>query len=198
MLPVSISWASDSELPVSIGLVKAQLRVDHEEFDELLSDLHIPAAVEWAEGEMHRSILAKSHTWVLSDFPRTRDQRIRLPRGKTQSVESIQYDSGSGMITLRGVTSGSPAGADYLEDLRGDNGGFVLPLSDWPSVDVYSQTPVIITFTAGWLYGQVPADIKAAIIRKVADSLDVVSIQDVPAVVPAESIALSHWRLVRW
>lgn len=205
MYPKSIEWDADTEFPVDLATIKAQLRIDHDELDVVIMGLHLPAAVEWAEGEMHRSILAKQHRWILTDFPRHGDQSIRLPRGKTQSVTSIAYTSNNSVTTLTGPSSGSPAGTDYREDLRGNQGGLVYPAysEDWPTVDADAASPVVITFTAGWERANVPPDIKGAIINYVADSLDIVSIADMPSALYAgatqsRTAALTGWRLIRW
>jgi uncharacterized phiE125 gp8 family phage protein len=199
----SLSWEPADSLPVTLGLVKAQLRIDHDDLDELLADAHIPAAMEWAEGEMHRSIIPRTHYWVLPDFPRGMDQSLRLPRGKTQSVASVKYTRGGSVITLTGPSSGSPAGSDYREDLTPDTGGILLPAvgQSWPSVDIEAAQPVLVTFVAGWT--TIPADVKGAIIRHVGDQLDVTSIHDLPQGYnawheAAKSAAISAWRLFRW
>ena len=63
---LSISWDSSSEDPediVSLNTIKAQLRISHDEFDELITEVHLPGAVSWAEGLMHRSILIPVSSW---------------------------------------------------------------------------------------------------------------------------------------
>jgi hypothetical protein len=200
MRPLALSWDADTEFPIALDLIKSQLRVGHDEFDVLIHLLHLPAAVEWAEGEMHRSILAKEHQWVLSDFPR-RDLGIRLPRGKTQSVSSIVYAaSATSTVTLRGPTSGSPIGSDYREELRGDSGGTIYPLTDWPAVDLAAPAPVVITFTAGWDAVRVPGDIKMALAMYVADALEITGASDLSAHtdLAVKNSLLSAWRLHRW
>lgn len=200
--PLLLDWAADTDLPVTIADVKLQLRILDDQYDALLNDIYIPGAVAWAEGEMKRSILAKVHYWVLSDFPRGKDQSIRLPRGKTQSVASIAYTAGNATSTLTGPTSGSPAGTSYREDLRGNDGGVLMPNygSTWPDVDLESPTPVLITFTAGWTSAQVPADIKGALMMYCADRLDIVGASDLGphSNLNAKDLLLSGYRLERW
>ena len=200
MRSLSLSWSADTELPVSVALVKDQLRISHTEFDDLITTLHIPAAVQWAEGFMHRSILAKTHTWVLQDFPQTADQAILLPRGKVQSVASIVYTSGGTQTTLRGPTSGSPIGTDYRENLMDESCGMIYPIDNWPTVDTSVPQPVVITYSAGWTSTQVPADIKAALCRFVADQLDVPGVQDMGNMQvwqwEAKEAAIASWRIV--
>jgi len=200
--PLQIDWSADTALPVSIADVKTQLRILDDQYDALLNDIHIPAAVDWAEGWLKRSILAKTHYWILSDFPRGKDERIWLPRGKTQSVTSIVYTYGDSTTTLTGPTSGSPAGSDYREDLRGDNGGVLMPNygATWPDVDTASTAPVLITFSAGWTAAQVPARIKHAMMMYCADALDINGASDFGAYtnMREKEFLISPWRLARW
>lgn len=196
MEPISINWADDTQLPLSLGQVKTYLRITDAQFDDLLDSMYLPGAVQWAEGVMHRSILAKTHYWILRDFPRGIDQSIRLPRGKTQSVTSIAYTDANATTTLTGPSSGSPIGTDYREDLSGNDGGILYPAygADWPSVDVYAPAPVLITFSAGWTMSTIPADIRNAIALYCMAQLDP---EQQEAMAAAESL-ISGWRLVRW
>lgn len=184
MRPLDLDWDEDTDLTeiITVSAVKSQLRIPHDEFDELIETIHLPGAVKWAEAEMHRSILSKPHRWVLQDFPRTASQEIRLPRGRTQSVSSIQYTSSNSTTTLSGSDS-SPEGSDFRQDLRSDEGGRVYPAhnNSWPSVDIYAPAPVVITFNAGWTATQVPGDVKVAICMYVADALEVTGAMDVMA-----------------
>lgn len=195
-----LDWDADTALPVSLSLLKSQLRIDHEEFDVLLSSIHMPAAVSWAEGFMHRSILAKTHRLVLEDFPRGRDQSIRLPRGKTQSVTSIAYVSNNATTTLRGPTSGSPIGTDYREDLASNSGGVLYPAynATWPSVDTDNPSPVLITFSAGWLQSEVPGDIKNALTMYCSDALEIIGGSDMASSVDlhVKELLLTSSRLI--
>jgi uncharacterized phiE125 gp8 family phage protein len=170
---LEISPLNASPLPISIELVKTHLAVDDIDSDALI-EMYTLAAIRWAETFMRRTIYARSHSWVLKDFPRGHDQRIWLPRGKTQSVESIVYTNGGSATTLTGPSSGSPAGTDFAEDLRGNSGGYVLPLSGqaWPAADCDAASPVVINFTAGWLTGEIPDDIIHGILFAVSDAFD--------------------------
>ena len=148
--------------PVELGLLKDQLRILDDQFDPLL-DIHLYGAMRWAEGIMHRSILSRTATWIISDFPRDTENGVvpglRLPRGKTQSVASVAYVQNGSTTTLTGPTSGSPVGTGYREDLTGDGGGLLWPPynESWPAVDLDAPAPVTITFSAGWTAAQVPS-----------------------------------------
>ncbi len=206
MQPKSLSWDADTAVPLDLHIIKSQLRIDHDEFDPVIMGLHLPGAVEWAEGEMHRSILSKTHYWVLSDFPRSADQSIRLPRGKTQSVASIAYVSNNATTTLTGPSSGSPQGTGYREDLRGNGGGKLYPAvnSSWPSVDVDAPTPVLITFSAGWTQAQIPSDIRQALAMYISDGLEITGTSELigrlvsKTHVNFKGIGLTGWRINRW
>jgi hypothetical protein len=171
-LRLDIAPLPRSPLPVDIDLIKTHCAVDGSDFDALLTT-YLFAAIAWAEGEMHRTIFARGHRWVLRDFPRGRQQEIRLPRGKTFSVEGIDYMHGNAGFSLSGPSS-DPAGTDYREDLLGDDGGVITPIhgGSWPSVDQEAPAPVVIRFTAGWQADQVPDDIIHALLFAVSDAFE--------------------------
>lgn len=173
-LRLEVSALETSPFPLDLALVKQHVAVDGTDTDELL-ELYARAAILWAEGAMHRTIYRRPHRWVLADFPRDRCQEIRLPRGRTASVESIVYDAGAGsFVTLTGPSSGSPAGTAYQEDLQDEDGGVIRPLTgaSWPSVELYGVKPVVINFTAGYTAGAVPADIIHAMLFAISDAFD--------------------------
>jgi uncharacterized phiE125 gp8 family phage protein len=171
--PLSLSHGEPSEYPLTLSQIKAQLRIQHDEFDPLIVGIHLPAALSWAEGETGRSIALKQYRWTLDRFP-TSYTPIRLPMGQAQSVVSIAYVTNGGTVTLRGPTSGSPIGADYQEDLTAPYGGLVMPIADatWPLTDTDIPAPVVVTFTAGWAAANVPADLKMGMLRYISDQID--------------------------
>lgn len=198
---LDVSALTVSPLPLDLTLVKQHVAEDSTDNDDLLEHYTL-AAILWAEGSMRRTIYARSHTWVLKAFPRGRDQTIRLPRGKTQSIESIAYSSGGAVTTLTGPSSGSPAGTDYQEDLRGDDGAVILPArgAAWSSVDTDVPAPVVITFTAGWLASEIPQDIIHGLLFSVADAFDVRGTADMTTGRNFETreALISPYRLHRW
>lgn len=147
-------------LPIDAETLRAHCHCT--ESDDVLLDTYQRAALEWAEGQQRRTLIPREHRWILKNFPTSGDLSIRLPRGKTVSVESIEYSQNGVVTTLSGPTSSTPS-ADYQEDLSGDDGGVVMPLrgESWPSVDCDVPAPVIITFTAG--FDEVPDDYKHAL-----------------------------------
>src|SRR5690606_19502221 len=92
--------------PISLNLVKLQAALESDDLDVLLPT-HLISAIEFAEGIMHRTVIRRTHRWVLRDFPHTQRQEIRLPRGKTRSVTSVAYVAGGQTRTLVGPSSGS-------------------------------------------------------------------------------------------
>lgn len=195
MKSISLSWAADTELPLSLAQTKTFLRISSAEFDDLIDSMYLPAAVQWAEGYTRRSILAKTHYWVLQDFPSELPQAIYLPRGKTQSVTSIAYTQNNATTTLTGPTSGSPQGTGYRENLRDEAGGILYPNynATWPDVDTDAPAPVLITYSAGWTKATIPADIKNALALYCWFAIDP---EQTDAMASAESL-LNPWRLLR-
>jgi len=168
-LPSDLDWyqsLADSQV------LKAHLRADDEGYEGRLIDVYLRAAILWAEAVMHRTVVKRSHTWVLSDFPRTADQAIHLPRGKTISIEGVTYAQNDG--TTNTLTEDEYNTAAYRYDLTGDDGGVVVPAVglSWPTVALDAPAPVSITFTAGWKSGAVPADITHAILFAVTDAYE--------------------------
>lgn len=185
-----------SPFPLDIALVKQHLAVDDTDSDALLQS-YMSAAIRWAEGAMHRTIYARSHTWVLADFPRDDRQTIRLPRGKTQSVESIAYSNNGTITTL------TTSGTDWQHDLRGDNGGVIMPPrgATWPTVDYDVPAPVAITFTAGWQSAEVPESIIHALLFAVSDAFELRGTGDMVSGgknFETRNILISPFRLKRW
>lgn len=189
------------------ALTKKHCRVDFADENTGLI-VYQRAAIRWAENATHRTIIRREHRWVLKEFPVGKDQCIRLPRGKTVSVDSIQYYNNGTAYDLTGPSSGSPAGTDYQEDLRGDDGGVLLPPrgGSWPSVDADVPAPVTITFTAGWPAGEIPEELLSAILFATADGWDIRNSADVSAASLAEQgkwlavrrSLVSGWALHRW
>jgi hypothetical protein len=191
-----------SPLPIDLTLIKTHCAVDGATLDDNL-EVYLQMAIEWAEGWTKRSVFSRAHKWVLKDFNRDCRQEIRLPRGKTQSVESIEYYSGGTLLTLTGPSSGSPAGTDFQEDLRGDDGAILMPPygGDWPSVDWDHPAPVTINFTAGWASAEVPRQIIHAILFAISDAVDIRGSKDLATAGSrhdAREALVSGWQLSRW
>lgn len=172
-LALDIDALATDGAPFDLALVKQDLRIG-DDFDALLVGQWIPDAIVWFEGQTQRSLQARVHRWIIDEFPDCDDQALELPRGKVQSVTSVAYSNGGVITTLRGPSSGSPAGDDYQEDLRGARGR-LMPLrgASWPSVDADVPAPIVITYVAGWTATQVPADVKRGLVARIYDSVEI-------------------------
>jgi len=199
-LRLEVAPVDASPLPVNLDLIKQHSAIDSSDFDTLM-ETYLLAAIAWAEGAMHRTIFARSHTWVLRGFPCDVRQEIRLPRGKTQSVESIEYVHNGATVALTGPSS-SPAGTDYQEDLTGDDGGVVMPNDGavWPAYEIEVPAPVTIKFTAGWQPAQVPSEIIHALLFAVNDAFEMRGAADMNAGpgFQARNALISAYRLTRF
>lgn len=188
---------------ISLTLLKTHLAIDFADLDDLI-ELNLASAIAAFEAATHRTVLRRAHRWVLRDFPQTPYQEIRLPRGKTQAVNSVAVIVGGATTTLTGPSSGSPAGTGYQEDLRGEDGGTIMPSAgqSWPSPDLDHPAPVTITFEAGWDAAAIPYDILRAILFSVRTGIDddrgATQPQNFAANRDAWEAMVSPYRLSRW
>lgn len=189
--PLKLTWDNPETTSfLDQTVLKTHLAVDGSALDFAI-EIYEQAAILWAEDYMRRSIMAREHRWVLSDFPRGHHRTsshsmrsMQLPRGKTIRVNYIQYCRGGQYLNLFGPSaSGSPPStSDFQEDLAGDGGGTIMPLRnrDWPSVDYDSVNPVVVSFRAGWeTPSEVPAAIKHAVMFAIDDMLEVRGVKDI-------------------
>lgn len=162
-----------SPWPIPIETIKLHCRIDSDD-EDLLIERYLRAAILWVESETHRTVLAREHRWVLDRFPCSGFSRIRLPRGRSDAVLGIAYSNGGIVHSLRGPTSGSPAGTDYQEELRGESGALLMPPrgGSWPGIDSDVPSPVVITFMAGWPDDEIPDDIVHAILFWIEDAFE--------------------------
>lgn len=174
MKQIAIDSDAITSQPLDLALLKQDLRITHSELDYAITTQYIPDAVAWAEGATHRAIALRAHRWIIDEFPYGAcGQTLYLPLGRVTAVASVAYSSGGTITTLRGPTSGSPAGTDYQEDLRGNSARLMPPRGGaWPGVDVDVPSPVVVTFTAGWAAADLPADLRRALIVSVAHALE--------------------------
>lgn len=201
-LRLEVAELETSPLPIDLDLVKEHLAVDGNDNDALITQCLL-SAISWAEGSMRRTIFAREHVWVLQDFPQCGYGEIHLPRGKTQSVASVAYSLNGTTYTLTGPSSGSPAGTDYQEDLRGSNGGVIMPprMRSWPGIDLDVPSPVVITFTAGWNASDVPANVVQAILFAVSDAFELRGSADITMFgrnFETREILIAPYKLKRW
>jgi uncharacterized phiE125 gp8 family phage protein len=171
---ITIDYDAATTLPLDVETLKNDLRISGTELDAILTNQYVPAALSWAEGFTRRSLLSRAHRWIVSDFPRTIDQTLFIPRGLVSAVSSIIYISDGSPVTLTGPSAGSPGGTDYQEDLTGHIAR-IMPNqgATWPAVDSDAIQPVKVTYTAGWASDAlIPGDIKRALTAYVYQAME--------------------------
>lgn len=185
----------------SLEVVRDHCSIDTEDMDINL-DIYLHSAIDGAETFMQRTVVARSHRWVLRDFP---SGDIRLPRGRTIAVSEVRYRAGGQAHSLFGPSSGSPGGDDYQEDLENVSGGVIRPPrgGSWPSADYDEIAPVEILFEAGWAPADIPDDIIHGILLRMPEAVDIRSRVDAASMKidstildPSNSV-LSRWCLYR-
>lgn len=145
---------------------KQQSRIDFPDDDDYFVFLCTAARMA-VEEHISRSLITQTWTLGVPHFP-WRD-RILLPRGPVQSVESVTYtDSTLTEYTL-------VEDVDYLLDLSQELAQVVVPFGrTWPTAVLSTAAPIAITFVAG--YGDtaaaVPAPISMAIKQLTASWYD--------------------------
>lgn len=146
--------------PITLEEAKSHLRVTHDDEDAIIR-IYLVSARRWVEEYLHRALIDQVWEITLDDFP----LEITLPLGRISAVASIKYFDSSGIEqTLRGPTSGSPAGTDYQEDLTSDEQARISPpiTSDWPQAQAHRLAAVTVQFTAG--YGTKGSDLPASLL----------------------------------
>lgn len=143
-----------AEEPLSLDDVKAHSRVDFEDEDGLITGMMV-AARAYVEEYLSRSLITQAWELGLPCFPAA--DRICLPRGPVQEVQSITYyDS-----TLAAHTMAE--GTDFLVDSNSELAEIVLPFGHvWPQLVLSTSRPVVIRYTAG--YGDDASDIPTPIL----------------------------------
>lgn len=158
--------------PVSLDDVKSHLRKTDDAEDGILR-IYIESATMWAQQYARRSFIDQTWDYSLNWIP-IRD-RIVLPTGRISAIKNITYIDGDGASqTLTGPTSGSsPPGVDYQEDLTSDDQPLVAPKfgENWPDIRTDTFNVFIVRFISGYgtKGGDVPADIRTAILYRLAD-----------------------------
>lgn len=188
---------------LDLALVKSFIRVAYDDDDALIA-MMVKSAVDWAENATHRTLIARGHEWTLQAFPYA-DKAIRLPRGKTVSVDSIAYVRNRVTVTMTGATSSPAVSEDFQEDLSADSGGVLAPLQgqDWPDVDCDAIAPVRIAFTAGYEPEALPAQLLHAVLMAATDAYDLrgsadMGLDKAGAMLEARQSIVSQWLLARW
>lgn len=138
--------------PITLAELKAHLRVDIDDEDDLLTSLLV-AARQAVEHRTRRQMLTATWTLTLPGFPSC--GRIELPYTNLQSVTGVSY------ADLNGAAQ-TLAASDYRVITATDPGFVVLaPTSSWPATEVGNAEPVTVVYVAG--YGEDAADVPEAL-----------------------------------
>lgn len=131
-----------SEPPVTRDMVKAHLRVEHDDDDDLI-DLYIAAETSYAEDFTGRAFVTQTWDYFQDAFPgECEPQIIELPLGKVTSVSAVYY------LDADGAEQTLDAGI-YDTDLASERARISLTDgASWPST-YDGLNGVRVRFTAG-------------------------------------------------
>lgn len=158
--------------PVTLEEAKAQLNVDFDDDDTLIS-LMIGAATAAIEQELERCLKPQTWDYYLDEFPES-DHGIRLPLPPLMSVDGVFYVSPDTSLEVELVE-----GTDFEIDYASAR-GWVVPAADtgWPTPKETANA-VRVRFEAGYadsddspLETTVPLPIRQAILLMVRDHYD--------------------------
>lgn len=148
--------------PISLAQAKAQLRVEHNLEDALISAAII-AARGWVEEYLGRTLVETEWTLVLHDFPAG---PIRLLRPPILAVDSVKYDDADGVEQTLAAEDFHAVATGWGARL------YPAPGESWPSTQLGRAGAVRVVYSAG--YGSpdaagdpgnaVPGPIKAALL----------------------------------
>lgn len=135
-----------TEEPVTVDELKAHLRIDGDDENDLLAG-YITAARNMCELEGRRAFVTQTQQIQLEGWPC--GDRIVLPRPPLQSVTSIVYIDSDG-------NSATMSTADYAVDTHAEPGQLILAYSaSWPSATLRPGPAITVTYIAG--YGEASA-----------------------------------------
>lgn len=152
--------------PITLAEAKLHLRVDADDEDDLITSL-VQASVGYAESFMGRALVARTLDFFLDAFPDNGDP-IRPPLPPLIEVDGVFYTDADGdevEFTSFEVDTASEPARIYL-----------VPTVSWPTTVRDSANAVRVRYVAGHvqatgsppaLDGDIPADIKAAILLTV-------------------------------
>lgn len=141
-----------TEEPVTLAEAKLHCKVDAADDDALITAL-IVAAREQAEHRTGRALVTQTLELALDAFP---GSEIELPRIPAQSISSVKYLDGAGVLQTIDPAS-------YALENYGSQQHWVIQASDyaWPD-SLTSANAVKVQYVAGYgAAAAVPASIKA-------------------------------------
>ena len=129
--------------PITLEQLKAQLRLDVDNDDELLRDL-IEVARSWVEGQTHRALASQTYDYAIDwEWPMKYGYtRIDLPLNPISSVTSITYVDNNG-------ASQTLAANQYIVSAR-NHSSYIAPAYgvSWPDVRCIPSA-ITVRFVAG-------------------------------------------------
>ena len=146
--------------PIDKTDAKAHMAIDDTTFDDLIEE-YIKASRQYVEAETHRQLVTATYELITDRFGGV-NNRIYLPYGQLQSVDSVKYKDGDGVEQTL-------ASSEYIvSDSR--EPAFIEPAysKSWPTTRLESDA-VRVRFTCG--YGApntVPGEIKHVLLMLVA------------------------------
>lgn len=165
-----------TEEPVTLDEIKAHLRVDFDDDDDVLG-YYITSARQHAENYCQRAFITQIFNYRLDEFP----WELKLPRPNLVSVSSIKYTDQNGDEQTLDIS-------EYQVDIYSTVGRVKPTYSNtWPSTRIGDYNAVNVEYVAG--YGDtadVPRAIKQAIMLLVGhlyenrESTAALTIKDVP------------------
>jgi len=168
MRSLTVSAAPVAE-PVTLGELKAHLRVDGDDDDDLIA-AQGRAAREWVEAVTGRQLVAATLAERYDDFPRDAygdDAAILLSRAPVRAVDGITYVDTAGAAQTWAPSQYQADTASEPARIRPAHG------VTYPGVRSGQLGAVVVTYSAGYApdtsvspadpAGNVPAGLKAAI-----------------------------------
>src|SRR4030095_8045227 len=127
--------------PLSLSEVKAHLRVDDTDLDDVIQ-IYLDAATAHVDGEwgyLGRALVTQTWRLTIDTFP---SAEIKIPLPPLQSISSVSYfDSAGDPQTLIEDT-------DYFVDDQSEP-GWIAPMTSWPTT-LDAINSVAIDFVAGY------------------------------------------------
>ncbi|MCE7982538.1 MAG: hypothetical protein DYG89_15210 [Caldilinea sp. CFX5] len=150
MLPVLVT--GPTEEPVTLAEAKAHCRVEHTDDDAYITAVITTARV-YVEQRCWISLCTQTWRQYLDGWPG--DCRA-LTYPPVTAISNVTYrDYGGNTLTL----------AAGVYTLTPDNLCFCLAANQaWPTVALWPQWPIAITYTAGWAAAAVPTPLKQAML----------------------------------
>ena len=146
--------------PVTLEEVKANARIDSDDFDDLIFPL-IGVATSIGENITGRDFINKTYKGFLDCFPHYDSESIQIRKSKLQSITTIEY-------YIDGVLTTMTSTDYYITESNEYSTINLVEGKSWPATDTRAQA-IVINFIAGYGLDQcsVPDAIKRAIISNV-------------------------------